>query len=356
MAKQYQDELEDKMIKKSDEMINSLPDFAKKYFRALRNKNKSERTIQQYATDMKLFFEWLQEQAGFKNKNINTLTASEIFDELTIDDINEYTQTYEIIETETKKGKVSKHMSSPSYRARRASSLRSFINYYFVLGETTTKLAKIIEVPELKEKEIVAMNEDDVARLLAAVKDTTGLNKRNIEVHKQVESRDYALLVLGLGTGLRVSEIIGIDIDDIDFKEAKITVVRKGGDQDHVYFNQDVEDALLDYKNNCRDILIKNNKKEHAFFVNSNGTRLTTRYVEMLTLKYAKRAGLSDKITPHVLRKSFGTLLYRESGDIYMVKDALHHSNIQTTVKYYAKQSDENKRKAADLAANIFKK
>lgn len=345
----YQTELKKELRSRADKYIDTLPEFAKAYFDDLREQNKSERTIEQYAIDINIFFDWLKGTAGFKNKNINAMKASDIFDVLDIRDINEFTKTYSLVKDKSK-------YTSAAYRARKASSLRSFITYYCNINETNTALGKIISVPKITTKNIVAMDNEAVARLLDAVKDKTGYDKRTLILHNKVELRDYAILMLGLGTGLRVTEITGIDIDDVDFKEASIKIsARKGGDQDKVFFGPEVEEALKDYINNCRPTLLLDNK-ENSLFVSNQGTRLTVRSVEMLTTKYAKKAGLNDNITPHVLRKTFGTSLYLNTGDIYLVADALHHSNIQTTARHYTKQSEEHKRIAAKESSKLFEK
>ena len=354
MAKKYQNQLQITLSNQSDSLIQQLPDFANKYFDSLRNRNLSERTITQYAYDMLNFFDFLGKSAGYAQKNIKTMTASEVLDPLTIDDLNEYFKTLEYTYSTNAEGKTIKKKTSPSYRARKASSLRSFFRYYIKIKAISNALGELIESPKLPFKNIIILENNDVKRLLAAIKDTTNMSNRDKSVHDALELRDIAIIVLFLGSGIRVSELIGIDIQDVDFYNASIVINRKGGDIDEVYFNEEVEKALSEYVEHCRPSLLKSNQKETALFVSLQGTRLTTRAVEKLVKKYGTKAGLNIDLHPHSLRKTYGTTLYENSGDLLLVADALHHKSIETGRKFYIRSSEANKRRAAKYSTKIF--
>jgi site-specific recombinase XerD len=154
-----------------------------------------------------------------------------------------------------------------------------------------------------------------------------------------------ALLTLLLGTGIRVSECVGLDLNDIDFKNGGIRIHRKGGKEVTVYFGTEVEDALLDYLEE-RNQMIAEEGSENALFLSMQKKRIAVRSVENLVKKYSRMVTPLKKITPHKLRSTYGTSLYKETGDIYLVADVLGHSDVNTTKKHYAALEDERRRSA----------
>ena len=154
------------------------------------------------------------------------------------------------------------------------------------------------------------------------------------------------MLSLMLGTGIRVSECVGLDIDDVDFKNNGIKIHRKGGAEVIVYFGDEVRQALLGYieKRNQIEAL---DGSTNALFLSLKKSRINVRSVENLVKKYAKLVTSLKNITPHKLRSTYGTALYRETGDIYLVADVLGHKDVNTTRKHYAEIEDERRRKAA---------
>ena len=156
-----------------------------------------------------------------------------------------------------------------------------------------------------------------------------------------------AIVTLLLGTGIRVSECVGLDIEDVDFKNYGIKVVRKGGSEMIVYFGDEVAKALIDYIEGDRQNVTPIAGHEHALFLSTQRKRIGIRAVENLVKKYSSLVTSLKKITPHKLRSTYGTNLYQETGDIYLVADVLGHKDVNTTRKHYAAMQDYNKRKAA---------
>lgn len=351
MSKEYHDKLMITLSDQTDKLVDELPDFAKKFFDNLFNSGMSERTRMQYAHDMKKFFGYLQSSAGFKDTNMKTLRADEVLDRINIDDINEYLRSISI----SLANDGSKKPTSPAYKARQVCSLRAFYKYYYRIGAIKNNIYDLIAVPKINEKQIKRLEKHDVSRLINAVKNTEGLNKSAKTKHDQVEKRDLAIIMLFCGTGMRVSELVGIDTSDIDFNDASLLIICKGGDQKEVFFNMRVEEALKDYLYDCRPSLLnKSNEKEKAFFLSNNGERLTVSSVQKMIKKYGAAAGLKDKVTPHTLRRTFGTNLYEETGDIFLVSESLHHKSVETTTRHYVDSSKQHKRKAADIAGSLF--
>lgn len=333
----------------ADLLIDALPDFAKSYFKELRARRMSERTLIQYAYDIKGFLNWIQDQAGYKNIDIMNSSAKDILDKLTIDDIHEYSES--IQDYKDINGK--RNDTSDSYLARKMSSLRSFFKYYNQVGLSNSSLYALIRIPKVSAKEIAVLEYSEVDRLLEAVDDTSNMSDEEKLRYEKHLLRDKAIVTLLFGTGIRVSELVNIDIDDIDLFNASIVITRKGGDEDIVYFPTAVEATLVDYFENGRPRLAADTK-EKAFFLSNRGTRLSVRAVELLMKDLKSKTGIAKKVTPHSARRVYGTHVYTNTGDIYLAASALNHKSVETTKKHYAKQDEEYKRKAAKVASTIF--
>ena len=355
MAEEYQNDLQLSLDKKVRTIVNELPDFMSKFFKDLKTKGMSERTRLEYAYDMKRFMAFVSCQAGFKDVNLNACKASDILDVLTFDDIQEYLDTLNSHIHIDKNGNAKEILNSPSSKARKISSLRSLYKFYFRIGEINHNLSDLMDLPKIPDNNIVVMDKEQVSRILNAVSDTTNMSNGEIIRHNKIIKRDYAIMMLFFGTGIRVSELVGIDLDDIDFYNASLIITRKGGDQDEVYFPSIVEEAITDYVNSDRDILL-NGADSPALFISMQHKRMTVRSVQLMIKGYATKAGLNMKVTPHALRRTFGTNLYEETNDIYLVADALHHSSVETTRKHYANMSKEHKRIAANKSSTLFEK
>lgn len=355
MAEEYQNDLQLSLDKKVRTIVNELPDFMSKFFKDLKTKGMSERTRLEYAYDMKRFMAFVSCQAGFKDVNLNACKASDILDVLTFDDIQEYLDTLNTHIHIDKNGNAKEILNSPSSKARKISSLRSLYKFYFRIGEINHNLSDLMDLPKIPDNNIVVMDKEQVSRILNAISDTTNMSNGEIIRHNKIIKRDYAIMMLFFGTGIRVSELVGIDLDDIDFYNASLIITRKGGDQDEVYFPSIVEEAITDYVNSDRDNLL-NGADSPALFISMQHKRMTVRSVQLMIKGYATKAGLNMKVTPHALRRTFGTNLYEETNDIYLVADALHHSSVETTRKHYANMSKEHKRIAANKSSTLFEK
>ena len=228
------------------------------------------------------------------------------------------------------------------------SALRSFYGYYFKRQIISKNPTLLVEMPKLHEKAIIRLDTDEIAMLLDYVDhggdNLTGQRKAYFE---KTKNRDLAILTLLLGTGIRVSECVGLDLQDIDFKNNGITVTRKGGNQMVVYFGEEVENALKTYLYTTRKQTIPLSGHENALFLSTQRKRMGVQAVENMVKKYAREVTPNKKITPHKLRSTYGTALYKETGDIYLVADVLGHKDVNTTKKHYAAIDEDRRRQAA---------
>lgn len=336
----YHDKQNKNNILKMRAVLDTLPDFCKIFFRGIEEYT-STRTRLAYAYDIRLFFEFLHE----KNSACAKLAIEEfpisILDNVTRLDIEEY------LEYLTYYQKDNKEITNDERgKARKLASLRSFYNYFYQNELIESNPASLVPLPKRHEKEIIRLEPNEVAILLDQVEAGTKLTDKELEYHRKTKLRDVALLTLLLGTGIRVSECVGLDINDVNFDEGGIKIRRKGGYETVVYFGQEVETALLDYLEE-REKIIPVEGHENALFLSLQNRRMAVRSVENLVKKYASRVTTLKKITPHKLRSTYGTTLYRETGDIYLVADVLGHKDVNTTRKHYAAIEQERRRRAA---------
>lgn len=322
-------------------VLDTLPPFCRTFFRGIEEYT-SSRTRLAYAYDIRLFFEFLHDQNPTCAKTDITEYPISLLDQVTRIDIEEYLEYMSYYE---KQGK--EITNDERGKARKLSALRSFYNYYFQNELIQTNPAALVPLPKRHQKEIIRLEPNEVAILLDQAEDGTKLTKKELEYHKKTKVRDVALLTLLLGTGIRVSECVGLDISDINFDVGGIKIRRKGGYEAVIYFGEEVETALLDYLEE-RDRIIPVSGHENALFLSLQNRRMAVRSVENLVKKYASRVTSLKKITPHKLRSTYGTSLYRETGDIYLVADVLGHKDVNTTRKHYAALEDERRRRAAN--------
>lgn len=327
-------------VKKMRDVLEELPSFCKQFFRGI-NDTTSARTRLAYAYDIRLFFEFLHENNSVCAKMEIKDYPISVLNQVTREDIEEY---MEYLSFYTKEDKT--YTNDERGKKRKLASLRSFYNYYFQAELIEKNPAALVPLPKLHEKEIVRLDVDEVAVLLDQVEDGTGLTKSQQRFHKVTKIRDVAILTLLLGTGIRVSECVGLNISDVDFKNDGIKIRRKGGYETVLYFGEEVEKALKDYLEE-RSHVIPQEGHADALFLSMQNRRMSVRAVENMVKKYSSIVTSLKKITPHKLRSTFGTNLYRETGDIYLVADVLGHKDVNTTKKHYAAMEDERRRRAA---------
>jgi len=230
-------------------------------------------------------------------------------------------------------------------KSRKLAAIRSFVKYFEKKQLIRYNPTASVDSPKLHEKEIIRLNSDEIAMMMDVVETGDGLTERQQKYQENTKVRDLAIVSLFLGTGIRVSELVGIDLDDINFNDLSFTVTRKGGARVILYFSEEIAGYLWDYYS--MRTAITSLKNEPALFLSLRKKRITTRAVEDIIKKYSRIATPLKHITPHKLRSTFGTQLYRNTGDIYVVADVLGHKDVNTTKKHYAAITDDIRRRAS---------
>ena len=331
----YHDQTNVENTLKLREVLKTLPDFARDYFRAI-DATTSSRTRISYAYDIRIFFEFLlNENPAFRGKDMHDLTV-DVLDQVKAVDLEEYEEYLKVykngekLETNGERG-----------LKRKISALRSFYAYYYRREMITTNPTVLIDVPKIHQKSIIRLDADEVAMLLDYIEHAgDSLTGQKKVYYEKTKERDLALITLLLGT-----------VEDLDFKNNGITVTRKGGNQMTVYFGDEVAHALDRYLE-VRKGITPVAGHEHALFYSTQRKRIGVQAVENLVKKYARQITTTKKITPHKLRSTYGTALYQETGDIYLVADVLGHKDVNTTKKHYA-ALDDNRRRLAATAVRL---
>ena len=343
-TKTYQEQVYIDYTLRLREILNTLPPFAKDYFRAIEPRTSAKTRIS-YAYDIRVFFRFLIENNPVYHDYTMDQFRPNDLDKIDPMDIEEYMEYLKVYKNDEERQIVNSEVGL----ARKMSALRSFYLYYYKHQIIQTNPTLLVEMPKLHDKEIIRLDTDEVVKLLDFVENCgdqlTGQKK---VYYEKTKYRDLAILTLLLGTGIRVSECVGLDLQDVDYKNHGIRITRKGGKQMTVYFGDEVADALLWYMEMDREHAVTLPGNENALFLSTQHKRMGVQSVENMVKKYARQIAPNKKITPHKLRSTYGTALYRETGDIYLVADVLGHNDVNTTKKHYAAIDEDRRRKAAN--------
>ena len=321
--------------KKVDNYCQSLPRFCYDFFIGIESTTSSLTRVN-YAMDLDIFFDYI---ADIFNKNKQDLTVEDL-SEIKSSDIERFLSYISYYESN---GKVLKN--NEKGKKRKLSAIRSLFKYLFNHDLIPSNVASKIPTPKQHLKSIIRLEEDEVTKLIDTVENPQSFSHRQRVYNKNTFERDNAIIVLFLGTGIRISELVGLNIKDFDFSQNAFNVTRKGGSQSTLYFSEEVASALKQWLKKRATLDIKEDEK--AMFISLQNKRISVRAVENLVQKFAKEASPLKKISPHKLRSTYGTALYRETKDIYIVADVLGHKDVNTTKKHYAAISEDMRKSVA---------
>ena len=297
------------------EFLNSFLDYTATIL------NKSPATVKEYNYDISRFLKFimyhlkLTDEKNIDNVDIHDMDVS-ILNNLKLDDIHAYlfylTNTFQ---------------SKPATRARKASSIRVFFKYLSQKANLIENNPALnLETPKLGKRMPKYLSLDDSKKLLAVV---------NNDEKDRNKERDYAIITLFLNCGMRLSELVGINLKDIDFNENKLNVTGKGNKERTIYLNKACVNAI----NNYLAVRPKNGIKQgdsDALFLSERLERISNRTVQHIVKQELLKAGLdTNKYSVHKLRHTAATLMYRYGNvDIRALQELLGHESISTTQIY----------------------
>lgn len=342
---EYKKEINQKLLIRLRTMQKELPYFTKEFFRAISERT-SIMTRLGYAYDLKLFFYYLiTEHIYFVNKKIEDITIEDI-ENIEASDIEEFMEYLSYYIKVDENGIKNEYHNEERGKLRKLSAVRALFRFLYKREKIKSNPSELVDSPKIHEKYIIRLEPDEVSKLIDEVEIGDKLTERQQKWHEHTKIRDVAIITLLLGTGIRVSECVGIDINNIDFDINGVKIIRKGGNETFIYFGKEVEIALKTYIEQRKIIkAVKGN--EEALFLSMQHKRINVRTIQKLVKKYSQLVTLTKNISPHKLRSTYGTNLYRQTGDIYLVADVLGHKDVNTTRKHYAEIDDNSRRKAA---------
>ena len=319
------------MINREDnpDFINSFLDYSVTIL------NKSPNSIKEYNYDLTMFFKFMKIHFGltkeqdFESIKINDFSVSDLR-KITLNDIHAFI-SYLAIEQRSK----------AATRARKISTIRIFFKY---LSQKTslidTNPAQNLETPKQDKRIPKYLSLDDSKKLL----DVTA----NEDKDNRNKERDFAIITLFLNCGMRLSELVGINIKDINFSDCKLNVIGKGNKERTIYLNKACMNAINSYLVVRPHEGIKFNSRD-ALFLSERRERISNRTVQYTVEKELKRAGLdTNKYSVHKLRHTAATLMYQYGNvDIRALQELLGHESISTT-EIYTHVNNEQVREAVE--------
>lgn len=343
----YREEIDAKRILQIRSLSKELPQACSDFLRAIAITT-STFTRLAYAIDLHTFFCFLHEERVYYAQKPIYLYNDQDLSCLTQSDLTAYTEylTYYMKNDEDKE--ISRILVNHDLAIKRKMcSIRSFYAFLFKQNRIPSNITELVPLPKIHEKPIIRLSKSELSSMLQLACSGESMTNGQRKYQKLTSKRDYAMLSLFLGTGIRVSECVGINISDVDMENNAFLVTRKGGNQVVLYFPPEVADALAEYMNE-RNSIETLPGHEDALFLSLQKRRITQRAVQNLVKKYAAIAApLKPRISPHKLRSTYATNLYQETGDIYLVADVLGHTSVDTTRKHYADMTDARRKMAA---------
>ena len=333
----YYQMLDADLEEKLKQMESEMPAFMQDYFlsQAL---SKGKRTRIAYIQELKQFLEYLIVHNPLCKDLEPKEIPVEIMQNLSFRDINEYLAY-----------KKNSGGNGAASLQRTLSSLRGYFKYEVTHGNLMNDPTAGAEKPErVHKKPINRLSKNEVCELLDGVECSLSGTEHSRNYTTKTQLRDTAVFTLMLNTGLRVSECAGLDIEDINFVRGCVRVMRKGGDLEDVYFNKQTEKALRDYINLERTNYAKS-EGTGPLFISNRGGRMSVRTIQVMVKKYGVSVLSRSDLHAHSLRKTFGSNLYEQSGDIRLVASILNHKSINTTIQHYADITDKHKASNRDI-------
>ena len=336
MKDTYKKEIDKKNEKKITEYLEIMPEYVENYIKHINDIASGTRLY--YIRDIYSFLDYLIDIRNIDG-SVKDVTI-DIIDEVTpmeIDDYKIYLKQYEC------NGNV--RSNNQGSIKRNLTSIRGLYNYLYTNDFIKNNPTAKVKIPKPDQKAIVLMDNDESASLLNAARYGDNLSDRRRIFHELYGLRDTTILSVLLGTGIRVSELVGLNITDVSLKNNSMKVIRKGNKEDIVYYSDELTEILKNYVE-YRKHLHPLEGHEDALFLSSHRKRIGVRTIELMVKKYSMESGIIKHTTPHTLRRTYGTRLYESSSDLYLVAETLGHSSVETTKKHYAAMSEKRKKAA----------
>lgn len=332
---------EQEIVSRCQELEAELPAFLRGFFAYLRG-NVLPMTRLAYLHDIRFFCNYLVSETALTDaEDISRIKLSD-FQEILAVDINAFIDYCRRYETETENA-ILIHENNNKTLARKKSSLSVMFKQLYrdgLLEKNITDGFDPIRVPKAQEREIKALQDDEVMKMLDAVSTGAGLTKKELQYWEKTKKRDKAILVLFLTYGLRLSELQQLNVSSFNFSRGEFIIYRKRNKESRMPLNQSVSMVIDEYltQERPKDDAVMEEHKD-ALFLSLQGKRMTERQIRELVKKYTS-IGLSSSresgYSPHKLRATAATSLIGRGNSIYDVQALLDHEQVTTTQLYAA--------------------
>lgn len=340
-------ELEKKLQEKVRLRLVNLPEFAVDYIFALEYRKKQLRTRYEYAKDIGLFLEFLIHDGLTTADEIKDISPSDI-DKLKERDVwnfLSYLTSYKKTFT-TSAGNITtqEFTNSDAGKSRKLATLHDFFRHLvdndLIKKDVTSKIdIKVDQKTVIKNR----LTPSDIQSFFKVILDDVNIETERMQVfHQKVKYRDYVIVLLLSYTGIRVSELVQLDIDDISTNEEVMIIVRKGGSQEKITLPSIIIEDIQDFIEERKKIEVDTK----ALFISLQNRRIHPKTINTMLDKYRERANIDIKISPHVFRRTFGTEHYNRYRDMYLTAQIMGHRSAETTRKFYADPAEERKVKS----------
>lgn len=326
--------------------LTKLPDFVFTFIQSYYD-GESVNTQIAYTIDISIYLSFLQSYKYPDLKKIEDFTYSHL-ENVSVDDLinfKAYLREYDI-NTQTAGGDVITRTVTNSAHGinRKLSAIRSLYSYLYKTDKISHNITDKLDFSKTNQKIKKPLTVQETIRILDVIfNGEKYYNGRDLTEYKNRKLRDIALFTAYLGTGVRVSELINLNVSDISFDTSSFIVTRKGGQQQEIFMPAQVENELFGYISERKKI---DAADKDALFLSRLGRRLTVGSVERNLKRYCYTAGVihPDKTRPHALRRTFACRMLEDGVDIKMVAELMGHRNIEVTHKFYAQYSSAAKR------------
>lgn len=315
-----------------ERLVKDYPDELIKYINSM--SRKTTYTKLAYTRYIINFLNYITEKYNYNISNIET------YNKIKPMDIDAYMENIKY----TQDGKE----KSGTFRAANLAAINGYFKFLLLNDIIKSNPCQYTEIPrDNNEHEIITISDEDLNAMIENIKNGVG-NKKAVSIQRKWINRDIALLTLGITTGLRVSAISGINIDDINFEEKYIIVTEKGDIRKKVFIGDKTIQTIIRWMMDRSSMVDKN---EPALFIAQGKKRMSVRAIENRIKTISECTG--KHITPHKMRATCATKLYEQTGDVYLVQQQLGHKNIRNTERY-ARVSDQRKREAAEILDSLY--
>lgn len=324
-------------------ILSELPDFVFDFIRKYYDGD-SINTQVAYATDIRTYLRFLLKQPQFSHiKKLEDFTPEHLekVDLNLMLDYKVYLERYEnTYTTSTGKKKTVVLTNSKKGIVRKLCTLRSLYSYLFKSDSIEKDITQKLDLPKVHHRIKKPLTVMETMNIIDVIYEGEKyLEGRELALYKKRKQRDIAIFVTLLGTGIRVSELVGLDIEDIDFDNSSLMILRKGGDNQEIPMPLQVENEIYLYLQERLEI--EDAKDKNALFLSNRKRRISVSAVEKMIKKYCSLAGVfnNDKTTVHALRRTFACRLLEEGYDIKLISELLGHKDVVVTSRFYAQHN-----------------